>query len=116
MTFTTGYPKHQPAVIKGLLLLQPLFTRHVSEACSLPRDASITDRNFFPPSFSLKCALKESGCRIGYEPTKMSRDPFWLSIYRDTNVEVSRLQVMMAFVQKPLKRHDFSSSSDGQDA
>ena len=39
------------------------------------------------PSF--KCALKESGCRIGYEPTKVSRDHLWRSISRDTNVEVS---------------------------
>ena len=41
------------------------------------------------PSPSLKCALRESACRIGYEPTKMSRDHFWRSISRDTNVEVS---------------------------
>ena len=47
--------------------------------------------NFFPSSLSLKCALRESGCRIGYEPTKMSRDHFWLSISRDTNLEVSAL-------------------------
>ena len=40
-------------------------------------------------SLSLKFALRESGCRIGYEPTKMSRDQFWRSISRDTNVEVS---------------------------
>ena len=40
-------------------------------------------------SLSLKCALRESCCRIGYEPTKMSRDHFWRSISRDTNVEVS---------------------------
>ena len=38
-----------------------------------------------------KCALRESGCRIGYEPTRMSRDYFWWSISRDTNVEVSAL-------------------------
>ena len=25
---------------------------------------------FFPSSLSFKCALRESGCRIGYEPTK----------------------------------------------
>ena len=25
-----------------------------------------------PSSLSLKCALRESGCRIGYEPTKVS--------------------------------------------
>ena len=42
-------------------------------------------------SLSLKCALMESGGRIGYEPTKMSRDPFWRSISRDTNVEASAL-------------------------
>ena len=40
-------------------------------------------------SLSLKCAFRESGCRIGYEPTKMSRDHFWRSISRDINVEVS---------------------------
>ena len=28
----------------------------------------------------LKCLLRECGCRIGYEPTKMSRDHFWRSI------------------------------------
>ena len=43
----------------------------------------------FSSSLSLNCALKESGCRIGYEPIKMSRDHFWRSISRDTNVEVS---------------------------
>ena len=26
----------------------------------------------FSSSLSLECALRESGCRIGYEPTKMS--------------------------------------------
>ena len=42
-------------------------------------------------SLSLKCALREGGCRISYEPTKMSRDHFWQSISRDINVEVSAL-------------------------
>ena len=42
-------------------------------------------------SLSPKSALRESGCRIDYEPTKMSPDHFWRSIYRDTNVEVSAL-------------------------
>ena len=41
-------------------------------------------------SLSFKCALRESGCRIGCEPTKMSRDHFWRSISSDTNVEVIR--------------------------
>ena len=40
---------------------------------------------------SLKCPLRESGCRIGYELTKVSRDHFWRSMSRDTNVEVSAL-------------------------
>ena len=40
---------------------------------------------------SFKCALRESGCRIGYEPTTMNRDHFWRLISRDTNVEVSAL-------------------------
>ena len=44
-------------------------------------------------SLSLKCALRESGCRIGHEPTKMSRDHFWQSVSRETNVEVSALGV-----------------------
>ena len=44
-------------------------------------------------SLSLKCATRESGCRIGYEPAKMIRDMFWRSISRDTNVEVSALGV-----------------------
>ena len=43
-------------------------------------------------SLSFKCALRESGCRIGYESTKASRDHFWRSISRDTNV-VSALGV-----------------------
>ena len=38
-------------------------------------------------SLSLKFPLRESGCRIGYEPTEMSRDHFWRSISRDTDVE-----------------------------
>ena len=44
-------------------------------------------------SISLKCALRASGCRIGYEPTKRSRDHFRRSMSRDTNVEVSALGV-----------------------
>ena len=47
--------------------------------------------DFFSLSLSLKCALRESGCRIGYVPTKMSREHFWRSISRDTNVAVSAL-------------------------
>ena len=39
----------------------------------------------------MKCALRESGCRIGYEQTEMSRDHFWRSIPRDTNMEFSVL-------------------------
>ena len=37
---------------------------------------------FFIESFPQMC-LRESGCTIGYEPTKMSRDHFWRSISRD---------------------------------
>ena len=44
---------------------------------------------FFSSSLSLKRAVRESGCRIGYEPIKTSQDHFWWSISRDTNVEVS---------------------------
>ena len=44
---------------------------------------------YFPSSLSLQCALRESGCRVSYEPTKMSRDHFWRSTSRDTKVEVS---------------------------
>ena len=44
---------------------------------------------------SLKCALRECGRRIGYEPTKMSRDDFWRSISRDTNVEVSAVSPLL---------------------
>ena len=51
---------------------------------------SLTKR-FLSSSLSLKYALRESGCRIGYEPTKMSQDHFWRSISRDTNVEASAL-------------------------
>ena len=43
-------------------------------------------RQIFSPRLSLKCALRESGCRIGYEPTKMNRDHFWRSIPRDTSL------------------------------
>ena len=39
-------------------------------------------------SLSLKCALRESGCRIGYDSKKMSRYHFWQSMSRDANVEV----------------------------
>ena len=46
---------------------------------------------FFSSSLSLKCALRESCCRIGYEPTKMSQHHFWRSISRDANVGVSAL-------------------------
>ena len=47
------------------------------------------DDHDYSSSLSLKCALRECGCRIYYEPTKTSRDHFWRSISRDTNVEVS---------------------------
>ena len=57
--------------------------------------------DFFSSSLSLKCALRESGCRIDYEPTKMSRDPFWRSISRDTNVEISALS---PFLYRLIKR------------
>ena len=42
-------------------------------------------------SHSVKCALRESGGRIGCEATKTSRDHFWRSMSRDTNLEVSAL-------------------------
>ena len=57
---------------------------------------------FFIESF--KCALRESGCRIGYEPTKVNRDHFWPSISMDTNAEASALspicslKALLAFV------------------
>ena len=41
----------------------------------------------FIESFPQMC-FEGSSCRIGYEPTKISRDHFWRSISRDTNVEV----------------------------
>ena len=41
--------------------------------------------------FPSNVLLTESGCKIGYEPTKMSRDHFWRSISSDTNMEVSAL-------------------------
>ena len=50
-----------------------------------------TNRKFFSSSLSFKCALRESGCRIGSEPKKMSRDHFWRSISGDTNVGVSAM-------------------------
>ena len=55
---------------------------------------------FFSSSLSLKCALRESGCRIGYEPTKMSGDRFWWSISRDTNVEVSALSPSLSVMDR----------------
>ena len=45
---------------------------------------------FFIESFPRMC-FEGSGCRIGYEPTKMSRDHFWRSISRDSYMEVSAL-------------------------
>ena len=51
-------------------------------------DDDDNDDDNYSSSLSLKCALRESGCRIGYERTKMSLDHFWRSISRDTNVEV----------------------------
>ena len=48
---------------------------------------------FFSSSHSFTRALRERGCRIGYEAKTMSRDHFWLSMSRDTNVEVSALGV-----------------------
>ena len=46
----------------------------------------------FSSSLSLKFALRESGCRIGYEAAKMTRYHFWWSISRDTNVDISALE------------------------
>ena len=54
----------------------------------------------FLSSLSLQCVLRGSGCRIGYEPTKMSRDHFWRSISRDTNVEVSALSPLAVSTNK----------------
>ena len=45
---------------------------------------------FFIESFP-QCALRESGYRIGYEPTKMNQDHFWRLMSRNTNLEVSAL-------------------------
>ena len=58
----------------------------------------------YASSLSLKCALRESGCRIGYEPTKMNRHPFWRSISSDTNAEVS--------ASYPLNKIMFISDND----
>ena len=52
-------------------------------------------------SLSLTCALRESGCRIGCEPTKMRRDHFWRSISRDTNVEVSAFSTLFGVRMLP---------------
>ena len=46
-------------------------------------------------SLSLKCALRESGCRICYELTRMSRYHFWRTISTDINVEVSALSCIL---------------------
>ena len=40
---------------------------------------------------SFNSALREGGCRIGYEPTKVSLDHFRRSVSMGTNVEVSAL-------------------------
>ena len=65
----------------------------------------LTRPGYYSSSVSLKCALRESGCRIGYEPTKMT--PFWWSISRDTNVEVSALS--------PLRRVGMKVKSLGRE-
>ena len=51
----------------------------------------------FSSSPFLKFALRESGCRIGYELTKMSRDHFWRSISSDNNMEVSALSPIPSY-------------------
>ena len=43
------------------------------------------------PSLSLRHALREIGCIIDYEPTNTNRYPFWRSISRDTNMDISAL-------------------------
>ena len=61
-------------------------------------------------SLSLKCALRESGCRISYEPTKMIRDHFWWSMSRDTNVEVSALSPGHALILLDIYRCMYKKS------
>ena len=53
----------------------------------------IASESYHSSILSLVRALRESGRRIGYELKKMSRDHFWRSISRDTNVEVSALSL-----------------------
>ena len=54
-------------------------------------------------SLSFKCALRESGYRIGYEPTKINRDHFKRSTSMDTNVEVSALSTFVLSSPKSTK-------------
>ena len=45
-------------------------------------------------SLSFNCALRESGCRIGYEPTKNELRSLSAVDIQDTNVEVSALSLV----------------------
>ena len=59
----------------------------------------------------MKFALSESGCRIGNELAKMSRDHFWRSISRDTNVEVSALSPWVQMKKLKSLRNIFTKES-----
>ena len=77
------------SVTSRIKLSRDHFWRSMSRATNVEVSALsplIMLRRVFPPNV-------ESGCRIGYEPTKMSRDHFKRSMSRDTNVEVSALSL-----------------------
>ena len=78
------------------------------------RGFCIVPIDYASSSLSPKCALRESGCRIGYDPTKMCRDHFWQSMSRDTNVEVSALSPLImlrpVFISLRLTRYPLKPS------
>ena len=98
---------HPPYPLPNIVILSPCYVSEPPESClsqlptQSPRFQYLPYNSvphpvqprlscaFFSSSLSLKCALRESGCRIGCEPTTMSRDHFWRLTSRDTSVEVS---------------------------
>ena len=64
-------------------------------------------KSVFSSSLSLKCALRESGCRIGYEPTNMSRDHFWRSILHCPPKKVNNGKIRVASCMSIGINHEF---------
>ena len=73
------------------LCIDPMVSRSSPTTIELSPDAmknanltAKTYENDYSSSLSLKRALRESGCRIGYERTKMSRNHFFGGRYPGT--------------------------------